>query len=213
MKIKIEGRIIQLFKVFLIINIMLFSSGVMLYSQCEWTAVANGIYYAGGFVGIGTTNPVAELDVHGGAYLLGGNGDVNNDGSTETVDALLISQYLSGVYTLTRDEYARADINGDNRVTIIDANLIQAYNNGNITMDEAHHDIGKQVVDSTINITRKGNVGIGLLAPKRKLHVKDVMRLEPRNNAPSNPYAGDLYFDATTNKLMCYDGTTWHACW
>ena len=58
-----------------------------------------------------------------------------------------------------------------------------------------------------------GNVGIGTDSPRRKLHVNDVMRLEPRSTAPSNASKGDMYMDDTTNKLMVFDGTTWQACW
>lgn len=211
MKIKIDGRIIQLFKVFLIINIILFSGGVMLYSQ--WTWIPPDIFYDGGFVGINTTNPIAELDVQGGGYLLGGNGDVNNDGIVDILDALRIAQYLGGYITLTKDEYARADINGDGHATYTDYMLIALYHVNLITLDEAHHGVGKHTVDSAFCIDPNGNIGIGLIAPKRELHVKSVMRLEPRDTAPTSPSAGDLYFDATTNKLMCYDGTIWQACW
>ncbi|MBN1998945.1 hypothetical protein JW935_15405 [candidate division KSB1 bacterium] len=58
-----------------------------------------------------------------------------------------------------------------------------------------------------------GNVGIGTTAPQRILHVSDVMRLEPRDSAPANVQAGDIYFDSTDNKLKVYDGTAWQACW
>lgn len=57
------------------------------------------------------------------------------------------------------------------------------------------------------------NVGIGITSPARKLHVSDVMRLEPRGTAPSNPAEGDIYMDATTHKLRVYDGTQWQDCW
>ena len=57
------------------------------------------------------------------------------------------------------------------------------------------------------------NVGIGIASPKRKLHIKSVMRLEPLNSAPSSPAKGDMYFDGTLNKLRVYDGTTWQNCW
>ena len=56
-------------------------------------------------------------------------------------------------------------------------------------------------------------VGIGIKTPERSLHVNDVLRLEPRATTPSNPEEGDMYMDATTHKLMVYDGTTWQACW
>lgn len=58
-----------------------------------------------------------------------------------------------------------------------------------------------------------GNLGINVCVPQRSLHVKDVIRLEPRAFSPANPAKGDLYFDGTLNKLRCYDGTTWRDCW
>lgn len=57
-----------------------------------------------------------------------------------------------------------------------------------------------------------GNLGLGI-APVRKLHVNNVMRLEPINVAPSSPAKGDMYFDGILNKLRVYDGTTWQNCW
>jgi len=57
------------------------------------------------------------------------------------------------------------------------------------------------------------NVGIGTLSPARMLHISDVMRLEPRDTSPASPEAGDIYFDSSTSKLRCYDGSTWHDLW
>jgi hypothetical protein len=59
-----------------------------------------------------------------------------------------------------------------------------------------------------------GNVGIGTTSPTRKLHVNDVMRLEPRATAPSSPSPGDMYIDSSdSNKLKVWDGSLWQACW
>jgi hypothetical protein len=63
------------------------------------------------------------------------------------------------------------------------------------------------VVDSS------GHVGIGTTDPVRELHVSDVIRLEPRATAPSNPSMGDMYVRSSDGKLMVYDGSTWQACW
>ena len=57
------------------------------------------------------------------------------------------------------------------------------------------------------------NVGIGITAPARTLHIKSVMRLEPLNSPPSNPSEGDIYMDGTSNKLKVFDGNNWQACW
>ena len=58
-----------------------------------------------------------------------------------------------------------------------------------------------------------GNVGIGTTSPARKLHVSDVMRLEPIPTAPSSPAEGDIYYDSVLKKLRVFDGTTWQSCW
>jgi hypothetical protein len=60
-----------------------------------------------------------------------------------------------------------------------------------------------------MRIDSSGNVGIGTSSPARKLHVSDVLRLEPRNGAPSSPAKGDIYFDSADDKLKCYDGSVW----
>lgn len=58
-----------------------------------------------------------------------------------------------------------------------------------------------------------GNVGINTNFPLRNLHVNDILRIEPRNSAPSNPGEGDVYYDAILHKLRVYDGTIWQNCW
>lgn len=63
------------------------------------------------------------------------------------------------------------------------------------------------------NVHVSDSVGIGTTDPQRALHVNDVLRLEPRTTAPSNPSEGDMYMDGTTHKLMVYDGAVWQACW
>ena len=52
-------------------------------------------------------------------------------------------------------------------------------------------------------------VGYAFMAGK----AADLSHIEPRSSAPANPTEGDVYMDATTHKLMVYDGTTWQACW
>ena len=59
----------------------------------------------------------------------------------------------------------------------------------------------------------EGDVGIGTDTPARKLHVSDVMRLEPRASAPLSPSAGDIYYDSTDDMLKCYNGSMWKDCW
>jgi hypothetical protein len=64
---------------------------------------------------------------------------------------------------------------------------------------------------SGVGRTNSDNYGIGTTVPTRKkLHVNDVMRLQPRSSAPSSPQAGDMYIDSSDgNRLKVYDGSTW----
>ncbi|MCK4548077.1 MAG: right-handed parallel beta-helix repeat-containing protein [Candidatus Eisenbacteria sp.] len=45
------------------------------------------------------------------------------------------------------------------------------------------------------------------------LTAKDMMNIRPRLSSPDDPVEGDVYMDATTHKLMVFDGSTWQACW
>ena len=54
-----------------------------------------------------------------------------------------------------------------------------------------------------------GNVGIGTAAPVDKLHVSDVLRLEPRATAPDPASEGDLYVDSTDHHIYCYLDGGW----
>jgi len=66
-------------------------------------------------------------------------------------------------------------------------------------------------INNTLNVT--SSIGIGVTNPVRPLHVNDVMKLEPRATAPSNPSKGDIYFDDVINKLRVFDGVMWQNCW
>ena len=55
------------------------------------------------------------------------------------------------------------------------------------------------------------NVGINVNNPQYNLHIKDVMKLEPRDAAPLNPTKGVIYFDNSLNKLRVYNGTDWES--
>jgi len=54
-----------------------------------------------------------------------------------------------------------------------------------------------------------GKVGIGTTSPERALHISDVMRLQPRASAPSNPSEGDIYVDSTDHHIYCYLNGVW----
>ena len=70
-----------------------------------------------------------------------------------------------------------------------------------------------QLYQTQSSDANNGNVGVNVIAPQRNLHVKDVIRLEPRSTPPDNPVFGDIYIDAVLKKLRVYDGTTGQNCW
>lgn len=67
--------------------------------------------------------------------------------------------------------------------------------------------------DEKVSITYEGNMGIGVIHPQRKLHINDVMRLEPSYTPPENPSEGDIYMDGSEHVLKVYNGSEWKACW
>ncbi|MCF8223968.1 MAG: hypothetical protein K9J25_12580 [Bacteroidales bacterium] len=69
------------------------------------------------------------------------------------------------------------------------------------------------VRSNAFTILKNGNIGVGIDTPQRRVHIKDVMRIEPSYFAPNSPSEGDIYFDGIIKKLMVYDGTIWQACW
>ena len=67
--------------------------------------------------------------------------------------------------------------------------------------------------DPKMTMSADGFLGIGITEPQRTLHVKDVIRLEPRSYPPSNPSEGDMYMDSNDHKLKVFNGTEWKSCW
>jgi hypothetical protein len=145
-----------------------------------------GVFVAGnGNVGIGTDNPTRKFHVSQSST---GN-PVAKIENTATTNSLGLS-----IETGSSDSSSALRVVSDGTITF--------YVNNNGKVEVPANDFLVQ-----------GSVGIGTFTPARKLHVRDVMRLEPRASAPSSPAEGDIYMDSTTHKLMVYDGTTWRACW
>jgi hypothetical protein len=133
-------------------------------------------------VGVGTVSPIAKFEV---------NGDIRTSpGSGGQLQLYEINNTRQNVLI------AGADASG--------AFIDSTYATG------GSGEIGFRTINAEqMRITSAGNVGIGTTSPERKLHVNDVMRLQPRNGAPSSPSKGDIYFDSADDKLKCFDGTNW----
>jgi hypothetical protein len=53
-----------------------------------------------------------------------------------------------------------------------------------------------------------GNIGIGTSNPQSKLHINDMLRLEPQSSAPAGG-KGDMYVD-TSGNLYVHNGSVWN---
>ena len=128
-------------------------------------------------VGIWTSTPWAKLEVNGGIYVLGWNGDLDGNNATNNSDAIEIGKWIAGTRVLTPAEYARADINGDGKVNRIDQNLISQIVIWLLTIDEARNDYGKRMesivwwdVFNWYSVT-PNKIGIWVTNPSAKLDV------------------------------------------
>jgi hypothetical protein len=71
-------------------------------------------------------------------------------------------------------------------------------------------------INSGANPLAIGTTSTGVVAlftnTTERLRVKGngQVRFVPLAAAPGSPEAGDVYYDSTTNKLRCYNGTTWN---
>jgi len=57
-----------------------------------------------------------------------------------------------------------------------------------------------------------GNNSITETTLNGQVNLDQVLHLTP-GVAPASPSEGDIYMDATSHKLRCFDGTTWHDLW
>ena len=142
-----------------------------------------------GNVGIGTATPQSKLHIDNGFLSFTGLG--STQGIVSNIAPYGTLKFYCGPYTGNASNgyfFRESTVLGD----------VTSFNN---------------LVRIAPHSTDVVRVGIGIMSAQRNLHVKDVMRLEPRASSPSSPAEGDIYMDSTTHKLMVYDGSTWQACW
>jgi len=160
-------------------------------------------------IGMGTTNPSDETALH--VRTVNNNFGVMVDAAGVSGSEIGLHAATSLYCSLAKNAYYEGDWKRFN--TSNGAYMEQVAPDGEVGffVDEAGANPISWV--EAMTIAAAGNVGIGTSSPARKLHVCDVMRLQPRNTAPSSPVKGDIYMNNLSNKLMVYDGTTWQACW
>ncbi len=134
-------------------------------------AIAKDVFYVTGKTGLGTQTPAANLHDSGSIYTLGGDGDANDDGSTNLTDYIAIKAYLNEIAYLSTTGYAEADMDGDGRVTWEDATILYEMIIGGITRDEAWrnaHSVYGTAAKGVFFVS--GKIGLGTEAPAANLH-------------------------------------------
>jgi hypothetical protein len=153
-----------------------------------WKIYNNNVYYSTGKVGIGVSTPSASLDVT--SYNINQPSFVANGYVTDNLGDPAVGTIRGMADGGAIFEVSKSPGGSRNWGLIrigVDGNLANIFG---------------------VN----GNIGINI-QPQRRLHISDVMRIEPTSAAPLNPSKGDIYFDNNVNKLRVYDGTIWQNCW
>ena len=130
-------------------------------------------------------NPSERLEVSNGSiYLNGTNQGLIVDAGFKRVGFMKYAGHEAGIWRLGGQDFEFGTVSG--------------------TLDTPG------TLSTDLYISGSGDVGIGTdnATPARKLHIKDVMRIEPRTSPPSSPSNGDIYVDST-GALCFYDGSGW----
>jgi len=155
-------------------------------SQNDWAE--RMVIRNNGKVGIGTDNPVGTLHLKGDDPDL--DLDINSGSSPKKIEVR---------FKEDGNQKAKMYYQKDTKQFVFEQ-LSTGLMSFNINFVPA------MVVD------QNRNVGIGVTAPERTLHIKDVLRINP-SDEPSNPADGDIYLDNTSKKLRCYVDGAWHDLW
>ena len=170
-----------------------------------------------GKLGVGTENPEARVQIESSSNGQSGRNFLwlkNN--ATDQYSAVYLQlssgddsrttlQHRGDAYSIYGDEWRKTSLlwNEGNGLILRTSTFGKVY--------FEFYD-GSNLKEAAV-ITSDGGVGIGVSEPARSLHVKDVMRLEPRSDPPENPAEGDIYMDNTDHKLKVFDGEQWQSCW
>ena len=183
------------------------------------------------FVGGGQQNTASHFysAVGGGRQNRAGNNEATVVGGYSNTSSGIRSAIAGGALSTAGGDYASvgggmsntasgpyATIPGGNTNTAAGDYSFAAGSQVNVTSDaDSTFAFGFNFTTSTSNAVIFHNsatdikVGIQTTSPQRALHIKDVLRLEPRSAAPGSPSEGDLYVNSTDHHIYCYLNGQW----
>jgi hypothetical protein len=128
-----------------------------------------------------------------------------NESQADAVSAAMISPNIVASIDGVSNDGGNIDLVEGTNITITpndgaDTITIAADNDGDWTLS-----------GSDMYAAVSGNVGIGTSSPARKLHISDVLRLEPVADFPSSPSDGDIVVkgDSGSRHIYCYLNGSW----
>jgi len=128
-----------------------------------------------------------------------------NESQADAVSAAMISpNIVASIDGVVND--------GGNIDLVEGTNITITPNDGADTITIAADDDSDWTISgSDMYAAVSGNVGIGTSSPARKLHISDVLRLEPVSAFPSSPSDGDIVVkgDAGSRHIYCYLNGSW----
>jgi hypothetical protein len=200
-----------------------------------YATVAGGDRNAAGgnraFVGGGQQNTASHFfsTVGGGRENTAGNNEASVGGGYLNAASGIRSTIAGGALSTAGGNHAAvgggmsntasgdyATIPGGNTNTAAGDYSFAAGSQVNVTSDaDSTFAFGYNFTTSTPNAVIFHNsasdikVGIQTTSPQRALHIKDVLRLEPRSAAPGSPSEGDIYVNSTDHHIYCYLNGQW----
>ncbi|MDP8264205.1 MAG: dockerin type I domain-containing protein [Candidatus Aceula lacicola] len=156
-----------------------------------------------GKLGVGTTIPVASLDVAGSIISDGGSGDVDGSGTLTEQDAQLIKLYVAVGTNFTRKQIAEADVDGNGRVSLEDATMVRMMMEGG-ARDEVSRMLyrvtrtqlsGTWPSSMQTSFSVHGNLGVGTSSPDYAVQVGIPTGSAPTGSDVSVAIKDDLWVD------------------